>query len=167
MSKEMIFREATPDNLTELRDLGLASFGQFKDILLAENWEKLRMSLSNENIYRDLLAKSVAFVCVVDGKIVGAAYFISSGNPTDIYLTDWSYIRMVGVHPEFSGLGIGKKLMNCCVDHAIRTGEKTVALHTSEFMDAARHIYENMGFVRLKEIEPRFGKTYWIYTLDL
>lgn len=167
ISKEIIFREATPDDLSELRDLGLVSFGQFKEILTTENWEKLRSSLSNEIIYKDLLEKSVAFICVKEGKIVGATYFIPSGNPTEIYLSEWSYVRMVGVRPEFSGQGIGKKLMNCCVAHARQTGEKTVALHTSEFMDAARHIYENMGFIRLKEIEPRFGKTYWIYTLAL
>jgi len=34
-------------------------------------------------------------------------------------------------------------------------------------MDKARHIYESLGFKILKEIVPRLGKKYWLYTLDL
>jgi ribosomal protein S18 acetylase RimI-like enzyme len=54
-----------------------------------------------------------------------------------------------------------------CIDKAKQTKEKTIALHTSEFMDAARHIYESLGFKVLHEIAPRLGKKYWLYTLDL
>jgi uncharacterized protein (DUF1810 family) len=34
-------------------------------------------------------------------------------------------------------------------------------------MDAARHIYESLGFTILKEIPNRFGKRYWLYTLNI
>ena len=34
-------------------------------------------------------------------------------------------------------------------------------------MGSARHIYEKMGFEILKEIEPRLGVKYWLYTLEL
>jgi len=34
-------------------------------------------------------------------------------------------------------------------------------------MDAARHIYEKMGFKRIKELQPIFGKRYWLYHLNL
>lgn len=40
-------------------------------------------------------------------------------------------------------------------------------LHTSEMMGAARHIYESLGFKKLREIEPRYGKKYWLYKLEL
>jgi len=42
-----------------------------------------------------------------------------------------------------------------------------MALHTSEMMRSARHIYEKIGFNILKEIEPRLGVKYWLYTLEL
>lgn len=60
-----------------------------------------------------------------------------------------------------------KKLMQLCEDHARQTGEKFIALHTSEFMEAARHIYESMGFVQIKELERRLGKMYWLYVKEL
>jgi hypothetical protein len=34
-------------------------------------------------------------------------------------------------------------------------------------MDAARHIYESMGFTILQQIPDRLGKKYWLYTMDL
>jgi ribosomal protein S18 acetylase RimI-like enzyme len=95
------------------------------------------------------------------------AHIIPNGNPSDIFKTEWSYIRMVGVNPKYQGQGIAKSLTKMCIDKAKQTKEKTIALHTSEFMDAARHIYESLGFKVLHEIAPRLGKKYWLYTLDL
>ena len=52
------------------------------------------------------------------------------------------------------------------MEHAKETNETYIALHTSEFMDAARAIYEKKGFKKKKEIEY-LGKRYWIYLLEL
>ena len=48
-----------------------------------------------------------------------------------------------------------------------QSGEKILALHTSEFHDSARHIYESMGFKIIKELEPIYSKKYWLYNLHL
>ncbi len=53
------------------------------------------------------------------------------------------------------------------IDFAKATNEKTIALHTSEFMGTAIHIYESLGFKIEKELESLFGKRYWIYKLDI
>ena len=74
---------------------------------------------------------------------------------------------MVGVNPNFEGNGIGKHLTQMCIDSAKSLNESVVALHTSEFMSAARHIYEALGFKQIKELTPRYGKRYWLYTLEL
>jgi len=161
------FRKGTLEDKEKLRLLGLNSFGRFRNILTDENWNKLRLYQTAENTYPELLAKSTCFVCEENNEIIGMAYLVPSGNPTDIFQENWCYLRMVGVHTEHGGKGIGKKLTQMCIDFARNTGEKIMALHTSEFMNAARHIYENSGFKQLREIEPRLGKKYWIYTLEL
>ncbi|RYU96321.1 GNAT family N-acetyltransferase [Emticicia agri] len=161
------YRTATIADIEKLRVLGLNSFGQFQNQLTADNWKKLETILDSENTYLDLLGKSTCFICEDGNEIVGMAYYIPSGNPTAIFQEDWCYLRMVGVRTEYDGKGIGRHLILLCLGHAKKTGEKTVALHTSEFMDAARHIYERMGFYRLKEIEPRFEKKYWLYLFEL
>lgn len=94
------------------------------------------------------------------------AFLVPNGRPTDLFDAAWSYIRMVGVDPGSTGNGIAKRLTTMCIDHAHRTGERYIALHTSEFMDAARHIYEGFGFKVVRSL-TRYDKQYWIYLLDL
>lgn len=83
------------------------------------------------------------------------AFLVPRGNPTEIYEKDWSYTRLVSVNPDFVGQGIGRKLTSICIEAAKQSGEKTIALHTSELMDNARHIYESFGFKILREIDQR------------
>lgn len=164
---EYTYRRGTIKDLKKLQQVGINSYGQFQDVLTEENWNKLYTSLSSESFYTDLLSVSTCFVCEKGVEITGMAYLIPNGNPTELFDKDWSYIRMVGVHTDHAGKGIGKKLTQMCIDHAKETGEKIIALHTSEFMDAARHIYENLGFKKTKDLAPRLGKKYWLYQLDL
>lgn len=95
------------------------------------------------------------------------AFLVPSGNPTDIYQADWCYIRFVSVHPEFSGKCIGRQLTEKCIEVAKSNNEQILALHTSEMMQKARHIYESLGFAILRELEPRLGKKYCLYTLAI
>ncbi|WP_159477293.1 GNAT family N-acetyltransferase [Dyadobacter sp. 3J3] len=161
------YRNATLDDAEKLKLVGLNSFGQFKNQLTVEHWEKLKTYLENEDNYVYLLSKSTCFICEFEEEIIGMAFVIPNGNPTDIFQENWAYLRMVGVHTHFAGNGIGRQLTQMCIDFARTTNEKTIALHTSEFMDAARHIYETAGFYKYKELEPRLGKRYWLYLLEL
>ena len=162
-----IFREGTSNDKEQLKRLGLVSYRQFKSLLTEDDWAKLNSTLASEDLYSNLLKISKCFVCEDNREIIGMAFFIPQGNPTEIFQSDWSYIRMVGVNPSSAGNGIGKQLTKMCIDLAKSSNEHTVALHTSEFMDAARHIYESLGFKQIKELTARYGKRYWLYKLEL
>jgi ribosomal protein S18 acetylase RimI-like enzyme len=164
---ELKYREGNMADKGQLRELAIVSYGQFEKALTEENWAILEGKLNAQQSYSDMLGIAKCFVCEHEDKIIGVGYIVPSGNPTDIFEADWCYIRMVGVNPKFRGNGIGKELTQLCVDYARETGEQIIALHTSEFMDSARELYERMGFIRVKEIEPIFGKRYWLYQLRL
>lgn len=161
------YRNATIADVEKLKLIGLNSFGNFKNQLTNDNWEKLKNYLTGENTYPELLSQSTCFVCEYASEVVGMAFLFSRGNPTDIFQEEWSYLRMVGVDAAYAGKGLGRRLIEICIDHARKTGEKTIALHTSEFMDSARHLYESMGFKQVKELPSRLGKKYWLYLLEL
>ena len=163
----MTYREGAIGDTAQLKKLALISYGQFQNVLNEENWEKLRTQLTREDLFPGLLKTSQCFVCENADEIIGMAFLVSSGNPTEIFEADWSYIRMVGVHPDYSGRRIGSQLTQRCIDFAKSSGEKIIALHTSEYMNAARHIYETLGFKQMKELESRYGKRYWLYQLEL
>ena len=167
MVEKLNYRQGSIHDVNQIKELSIVSYSQYSEILTPENWKSLNKFLNDDKALLDLITKAESFLCTDNNIIVGMAYLIPSGNPTDIYQENWCYIRMVGVHPNYTGNGIGRKLTMLCIEKAKEMGEKTIALHTSEFMDAARHIYESIGFKILKEIPRRLGKIYWLYTLDL
>lgn len=165
---KLTFRRGNIDDLNDIKQLAINSWGQFKTALTNENWHILSDSLNNDKTYSDLLENSNCIVCLTDkNKIVGMVFLVSRGNPTEIYDKEWSYIRFISVEPSFSGNGIGRKLTEMCIELAKSNNEKAIALHTSELMKNARHIYETLGFKNLREIDQRLGKRYWLYKLDL
>lgn len=161
------YRIGSIDDLDQLQELAIIAYGQFQTAFTEGNWEIFKNNLHNKQKLIDLFKVARCFVCLHNNKIIGMAYIIPSGNPTDIFLSEWCYIRMVAVNPGYWGQGIAKKLTQMCIDYAKQNNETTIALHTSEFMHAARHIYENIGFKVFKEIPALFGKRYWLYTLEL
>ena len=165
---DITIRQATFKDLKDLKNLAIKSWGQFQPSLTVENWQKLQNSLTDDKTYKELLDKSYSIVATNDtDEIIGMAFLVPKGNPTEIYDKEWCYIRFVTVDPNFGGQGIGRKLTNLCIDKARQDDEKIIALHTSEMMDIARHIYESLGFKILKEIDQRLGKRYWLYNLDI
>ncbi len=164
----LTYRLGTKDDLQDLKKLAIKSWTPFQKELTDENWNSLKQTISNDKTYEELIDQSTCIVCVADNdNIIGMSFIVPNGNPTDIYLKEWSYIRFVSVDPDFGGQGIGRKLTTICIDKAKENGEKTIALHTSEIMNNARHIYESLGFKILREIDQRLGKRYWLYKLDL
>ncbi|GAB2793202.1 hypothetical protein GCM10027275_42760 [Rhabdobacter roseus] len=164
----MVYRQGNINDLSKIKNLALSSWGQFQGELTPENWEKLRKNLANQETYLNLLQKSYCLVCENEiGGIIGMSFLVPRGNPTEIYEESWCYLRFVTVDKKYGGQGIGRKLTEKCIQYAVDHGEQTIALHTSEMMSPARHIYESLGFTILREIEPRLGKKYWLYTLDL
>lgn len=165
---ELTCRRVIPDDINALIELGLASYGQYANELSPENLELLQRNIAKTETWQNIVGISVGFVCVTDGnRIVGMAFLVPSGNAWDVFDNEWSYLRMVGVHPEFQGIGIARQLTMQCINHAKTTGERFIALHTSEIMHAARHIYEQCGFTILKEIPSRLGVRYWLYLMEL
>ncbi len=164
----MNFRKGNKNDLEQLKELGVKSWTQFKDELTNDNWNELHKSLNSYETYNELLEKSECIICENDtSEIIGMAFLIPNGNPTEIYDEKWCHLRFVSVSPESRGKNIGGVLTRMCIEIALKNNEQTMALHTSEIMKSARYIYEKFGFKKLKEIEPRLGVKYWLYTLEL
>ena len=161
-----IFRKGTLKDKDKLQALGVLSYSQHQSAMKPENWNKYSSFMSNPETYTYLMSTSSCFLCEHENEIIGMAFLVSNGHPTEMFEEHWSYIRMVGVNPNFEGKGIAKRLTKMCIDFAIETNENFVALHTSEFMNAARHIYEGFGFKVVREL-TRYDKKYWIYLLNI
>lgn len=161
------YRDAVASDMPQLLQLRTAAYQEFLPALPPQDRDTFSKALANEARLQELQASSKGLVCEAGAHIAGMAFLVPHGNPTDIYPADWCYIRLVGVHPAYRGLGIAKALTQQCIALARDSGEHTIGLHTSEKMHAARHIYESLGFRIRREIPPIFGMRYWLYALDI
>src|SRR5687768_12788106 len=101
--KNLNYRLGSTADLPGLKQLGIAAFSEFEEVLTEDNWQRLISGLNNEELLSKIFDQSTVFVCEADGQLAGVAYFISSGNPEGVFEKDWCYIRRVGVHPQFRG----------------------------------------------------------------
>jgi len=86
------------------------------------------------------------WVAEMDDKIVGSVFLVRDDETT-------AKLRLLYVEAHARGLGLGKKLVQECVNHAREVGYKRLVLWTNSVLVSARRIYEAEGF-KLIEEEP-------------
>ena len=85
------------------------------------------------------------------GRIVGTVTLELDGRIDDDHGTlapDEAHIRMLGVHPDARGRGIGALLMAACEQRARSAGRTLITLNTAGQMEAAQRMYESLGYER-------------------
>ncbi|MEM3642554.1 MAG: GNAT family N-acetyltransferase [Thermoplasmatales archaeon] len=127
---DLSIRAGSVSDLNEIQEIEIRAFGVH--------------AYSPEEI-RNMLESSITYICEINGKAVGyaSAYFTNVGKV--------GHIESIAVHPEFQGMGIGKKLMVAIESEAGRRGCYKVILETFEKNEKAIRLYLKMGY-RIKRI---------------
>lgn len=96
--------------------------------------------LLNYNADRDRL-----WIAEHNREIIGCIGIVSHG--------DKAQLRWFLLHPNYRGIGLGKRLMNEAVEFCREKGYKAVYLDTTEDLDKAISMYIKAGFVKVAEKE--------------
>lgn len=67
----LTFRKGTIDDVEQLLDLGLVSYGQHKHTMSKENWNTFNSNICNKDTFLILLDCSTCFVCVNENGKIG------------------------------------------------------------------------------------------------
>jgi molybdopterin-guanine dinucleotide biosynthesis protein A len=100
------------------------------------------------------------WVALMDDGVVGSVALRRLG-PREVEL------KRMYLRPRLRGRGVGRKLLQIALAWAREHGIERVALDTTERMEAARHLYEAHGFVRVAGDAPRQGQSRLLYELRL
>lgn len=115
---------------------------------------------------RSVLATSTSdmewWVAETDHGISGAVLFCHPG--TTLQALDGSTVtlalpeaRLLSVSPQARGLGLGRTLMQICIERARDIGAQALVVRTMPEMDAANRLCQQMGFVKRTEAGARSG----------
>jgi ribosomal protein S18 acetylase RimI-like enzyme len=90
-------------------------------------------------------------VAVQDGRVLGCVTIEMDhtvGDDDQELPAGVSSVRMLAVRAEARGRGIGKALMEACLQRSREAGKTVVVLRTTHRMKVAQGMYERMGFER-------------------
>ncbi|MEO6918701.1 MAG: bifunctional helix-turn-helix transcriptional regulator/GNAT family N-acetyltransferase [Collimonas sp.] len=105
------------------------------------------------NYIRDFDSRAErCWIAEKDGKVAGSVFVVRHDDTT-------AKLRMLYVEPGARGMGIGRRLVEECLDFAKFAGYKRMLLWTNSILTGARDIYTKAGFDKIAE-EPHhsFGK---------
>ncbi len=106
-----------------------------------------------EALVADILARFIQhhdpkrerlWIAEQDGERIGSIMIVDAGEET-------AQLRILLVEPKTRGSGIGKRLIDECLDFSQRAGYKKIKLWTQSNLDAARRLYEKAGFQLVEE----------------
>ncbi len=90
-------------------------------------------------------AREAAWVAEADGRIVGSIFLVKGDQP------GVGKLRLLYVEPDTRGSGLGRRLVDACIERARAVGYDTLVLWTNSVLTAARKIYERAGFTLVEE----------------
>jgi GNAT superfamily N-acetyltransferase len=89
-------------------------------------------------------AREQAWVAELEGRRVGCVFCVQIDEAR-------AQLRLLLVHPEARGHGLGRRLVDTCIQFACSAGYDGLRLWTNHPLEAARRIYVERGFVLTHE----------------
>ncbi len=145
----------------------IAAAGEFYDRIVEYldahiNYPKWQYKIyPNEDYVRQMTAEGSQYLCVEDGKIIGA--FVLNEDPQGGYeKAPWSaelpfgsylVIHALAVEPALHGKGTGSKVVSFCINKAKEDGYRAVRLDLVPTNTPASKLYEKNGFTYVGTVD--------------
>ena len=155
---DLRFRDAMPEELDRTAAVMTESYAEYSRSFPGDAFEAYTVSILD---VRSRLPDSELIIAERGDSIVGAVTFYPDGTKTggaDGWPKGWAGLRLLAVHPDSRGLGIGRGLTEECMRRCRERGIPTLGLHSTRPMAVAREMYRKMGFRRVPEFDFHPGE---------
>ena len=153
-------------NEAEIAEVGLFYDSVVKYLVEHINYPKwMYKEYPSEPFVRDMTMAQCQYVCRIDGQIVAA--FALNDDPEYEYRNvkfsktlahgEYLTIHALAVATEWQGQGIGKQIVNFCINFAQEHCYKAIRLDVVPTNYPAKKLYEQCGFVYLGDIDLERG----------
>lgn len=156
-------RPAVEDELDTIASLIVDAYAEYAAQMSPDAWSSFANEIAN---VRGRMADGELLVAEEDDRIVGAVTMFTGWRGAQ---EGTMGVRLLSVPPENRGTGVGRTLMQACVDRARADGKRRLVFTTTQEMAIIRDLTESMGFARERSLdhEPAPGVRYEGYALDL
>lgn len=160
----LILRDFTATDTDAVNRVAQAAWMQFQPGF-KQDWEGFITYAANTAALADELDLIVA---ELDGDIAGVIGYVRPQRPREaVFPPEWAVIRMLSVHPDARGQGIGSALTRECIARAKHDGASIIGLHTGPMFSTALEMYLRMGFVYQRALPDRRGNPVNLYAMEI
>lgn len=155
-------REARPDEHSALGEITVAAY---RDV--GENDEPYFAEL-RDVASRSAVVPVLAAVEEGSGRVLGGVTYVPGPGPwNESERPDHASFRMLAVAADARGRGVGRALVEACVERARTDGRAGIEIVTRPFMTDAHRLYESLGFERDPESDWSFAPGEWLLAYRL
>jgi GNAT superfamily N-acetyltransferase len=163
MAESFEIREAREDEYEPAGELCVVTYAAFGEI-----------DVSYLDEMRDVAGRAEVVPVLVaaepDGTLLGTVTYVPGPGPfAESEREGEAGFRMLAVAPWAQGRGVGRRLVEACIERARADARHAIAILTTPSMTVAHRLYESMGFKRdpSRDWEYQPGKVLWGFRLEL
>lgn len=148
----------TADAALEVRPARPEELAAAGEVVAAAYLSDLRVSPWYADRLRDAASRAELATLLVavdtDQTVLGSLTYARGGNRYAQLASDHECeIRMLGVHPDARGRGVGELLVRAAMARGSADGAVRMVLSTQTEMKAAQRLYERLGFTRRPDLD--------------
>lgn len=160
---DYVLRDFRAEDAAGVNQIAVAAFEEYRSAY--SDWSSFSRSIG---AMAELAQHGEIIVAATGARLLGAVVYVGPRKPKAAFFDpEWPIIRMLVVHPNYRGRGLGRALSNECIRRAERDGSWCIALHTTPIMRVALPMYQRMGFEFQRDAPPIFGVSYGVYLKQL
>lgn len=156
--------EATPEDRIAIAHLNVWAYREFSVDLGAEVWPGMVKTLTAIGP----AAETATFLVVRDDdSLLGSVAYRPPGWALPPQPAGWASIDLLAVAPDARNEGVGRALVQACLDRAAADGADAVGATVIGLMTGAQGLFSALGFHKEQGLAKKGAQPYWLYRKEL